>query len=140
MAQEFESQFKPIVDGSDYLSGSEFGRVAGALLARRRKEDKDQAKKSLLASILLESIGVAQRNQKQDVIDAVNETNEKYSDIFENNKEIYNSPINVKNRTNYQLYLEDNESYLHDAAVARFNRDPDLRRELGENPWLSVTK
>ena len=70
MAQEFESQFKPIVSGSDYLSGSEFGQVAGALLARRKKEDKDQAKKSLLASILFESIGVAQRNQKQDVIDA----------------------------------------------------------------------
>ena len=140
MAQEFESQFKPIVDGSDYLSGSEFGQVAGALLGRKRRQDKDQAKKSLLASIILESIGVAQRNQKQDVIDAMNETNEKYSDVFENNKEIYNSPISVKNRTNYQLYLEDNESYLHDAAVARFNRDPDLRRELGENPWLSVTK
>jgi len=140
MAQEFESQFKPIVSGSDYLSGSEFGQVAGALLGRKRRQDKDQAKKSLLASIILESIGVAQRNQKQDVIDAMNETNEKYSDVFENNKEIYNSPISVKNRTNYQLYLEDNESYLHDAAVARFNRDPDLRRELGENPWLSVTK
>lgn len=140
MAQEFESQFKPIVSGSDYLSGSEFGQVAGALLARRDKQDKKQAKRALLASAVLESLGVLQRNQKQDVIDAVNETNEKYSDIFENNKEIYNSPINVKNRTNYQLYLEDNESYLHDAAVARFNRDPDLRRELGENPWLSVTK
>tara|TARA_R100001440_G_scaffold20542_1_gene34223 strand:- start:3252 stop:5069 length:1818 start_codon:yes stop_codon:yes gene_type:complete len=140
MAQEFESQFKPIVSGSDYLSGSEFGQVAGALLARRDKQDKKQAKKALLASAVLESFGTLQRNQKQDMIDAINETNTKYSDIFENNKEIFNNPINVKNRTNYQLYLEDNESYLHDAAVARFNRDPDLRRELGENPWLSVTK
>jgi hypothetical protein len=140
MAQDYESPFKPIVSGSDYLSGSEFGQVAGALLSRRDKQDKKQARQALVASAILETFGALQRNQKQDVIDAVNETNTKYSDIFENNKEIFNNPINIKNRTNYQLYLEDKESYLHDAAVARFNTDPDLRRELGENPWFSVTK
>ena len=42
MTQQFDSQFKPIVSGSDYLSGSEFGQVAGALLARRDKQDKKQ--------------------------------------------------------------------------------------------------
>ena len=97
MAQEFESQFKPIVSGSDYLSGSEFGQVAGALLARRDKQDKKQAKRALLASAVLEGLGALQRNQKQGVIDAINETNEKYSDIFEENKDIFISKNKERN-------------------------------------------
>ena len=48
MAQDYESPFKPIVSGSDYLSGSDFGQVAGALLSRRDKQDKKQATKALL--------------------------------------------------------------------------------------------
>ena len=83
---EYDSPFKPIVSDSDYLSGSEFGQVAGALLSRRDKQDKKQARKALVASAILETFGTLQRNQKQDVIDAINETNEKYSDIFSTNK------------------------------------------------------
>ena len=126
----------------DYFKGSSqaYGQLAGSLLAGRRKEDKKEAKRALLASAVMNTFGALQNQQKQSIIDNVNEVNTKYNDIFTNNKEIYDNPINVKNRTNYQLYLEDGKSYLHDAAVKRFNTDPDLVRELGANPWLSVTK
>ena len=123
MAQEFESQFKPIVDGSDYLSGSEFGRVAGALLARRRKEDKDQAKKSLLASILLESIGVAQRNQKQDVIDAINDLQENYTIETASREAEYNSDLAKENRNRLRLYEQNPEKAITELARELYNND-----------------
>lgn len=126
----------------DYFKGSSqaYGQLAGSLLAGRRKQDKKEAKRALIASTVMATFGALQNKQKQDIIDGAEAVNEKYTDIFTNNKEIFNNPINVRNRTNYQLYLEDDEKYLHDAAVSRFNTDPDLVRELGANPWLSVTK
>ena len=48
---EYDSPFKPIVSGSDYLSGSEFGQVAGALLSRRDKQDKKQASISVIRAM-----------------------------------------------------------------------------------------
>ena len=98
MAQEFESQFKPIVSGSDYLSGSEFGQVAGALLARRDKQDKKQAKRALLASAVLEGLGALQRNQKQGVIDAINDLQENYTIETASREAEYNSDLAKENR------------------------------------------
>ncbi len=117
MAQEFESQFKPIVSGSDYLSGSEFGQVAGALLARRDKQDKKQAKRALLASAVLEGLGALQRNQKQGVIDSINETNEKYSDVFRVNQEEYSR----FNRKEVDEYIKNPENFINKKAIEKFN-------------------
>jgi len=119
MAQEFESQFKPIVSGSDYLSGSEFGQVAGALLARRDKEDKKQAKKALLASAVLEGLGALQRNQKQDVIDAINETNEKYSDVFSTNRAEFDSYADE--RAEVEEYEKNKTVYLNNKTIEFIN-------------------
>ena len=117
MAQEFESQFKPIVSGSDYLSGSEFGQVAGALLARRDKQDKKQAKRALLASAVLEGLGALQRNQKQGVIDSINETNEKYADVFKINEEEYTN----FNRKEVDEYIKSPTNFLNRKAIEKFN-------------------
>ena len=111
MAQEYESPFKPIVSSSDYLSGSEFGQVAGALLSRRDKQDKKQARQALVASAILETFGQLQRNQKQDIIDAVNETNEKYSDIFSTNKAEFESYSDERNEV--EEYLKNKKVYLN---------------------------
>jgi hypothetical protein len=119
MAQEFESQFKPIVSGSDYLSGSEFGQVAGALLARRDKQDKKQAKRALLASAVLEGLGALQRNQKQDVIDAINETNEKYSDVFSTNKAEFDSYADE--RAEVEEYEKNKTVYLNNKTTEFIN-------------------
>ena len=135
---EYDSPFKPIVSGSDYLSGSEFGQVAGALLARRDKQDKKQARKALLASAVLETFGTLQRNQKQDVIDAINETNEKYSDIFTNNKEIYNSKN--KERNEFLSYKENPDEYIEKKAIEFFNNDSELQAKLGVNPYSNISR
>lgn len=135
---EYDSPFKPIVSGSDYLSGSEFGQVAGALLARRDKQDKKQARKALLASAVLETFGTLQRNQKQDVIDAINETNEKYSDIFTNNKEIYNSKN--KERNEFLSYKENPNEYIEKKAIEFFNNDSELQAKLGVNPYSNISR
>jgi hypothetical protein len=112
---EYDSPFKPIVSGSDYLSGSEFGQVAGALLARRDKQDKKQARKALLASAVLETFGTLQRNQKQDVIDAINETNEKYSDIFSTNKAEFESYSDE--RKEVEEYQKNKKVYLNNKTT-----------------------
>ena len=138
MAQDYESPFKPIVSGSDYLSGSEFGQVAGALLSRRDKQDKKQAQKALLASAIIETFGQLQRNQKQGVVDAINETNEKYSDIFTNNKEIYNSKN--KERNEFLSYKENPNEYIEKKAIEFFNNDSELQAKLGVNPYSNISR
>ena len=138
MAQDYESPFKPIVSGSDYLSGSEFGQVAGALLRRRDKQDKKQAQKALLASAIIETFGQLQRNQKQGVVDAINETNEKYSDIFTNNKEIYNSKN--KERNEFLSYKENPNEYIEKKAIEFFNNDSELQAKLGVNPYSNISR
>jgi len=119
MAQEFESQFKPIVSGSDYLSGSEFGQVAGALLARRDKQDKKEAKRALLASAVLEGLGALQRNQKQGVIDSINETNEKYSDVFSTNRAEFDSYADE--RAEVEEYEKNKTVYLNNKTIEFIN-------------------
>ena len=112
---EYDSPFKPIVSGSDYLSGSEFGQVAGALLARRDKQDKKQARKALVASAVLETFGQLQRNQKQSVIDSINDTKEKYSDIFSTNKAEFESYSDERNEV--EEYQKNKKVYLNNKTT-----------------------
>ena len=66
----------------DYLSGSQFGQVAGSLLAGRRKRDKKEFKKALLATIVFESFGALQKQQKQKIVDGANAIKEEHANIF----------------------------------------------------------
>jgi len=139
---EYDSPFKPIVSGSDYLSGSEFGQVAGALLSRRDKQDKKQARKALVASAILETFGQLQRNQKQDVIDSINETNEKYADVFEGNKEYFNDESISEQRKLYQLYKNEKtrDRALLTQAINIFNTDTDIMAAYGPNAFTTVSQ
>ena len=91
----------------DYFKGSSqaYGQVAGSLLAGRRKEDKKEAKRALIASTIMASFGALQNQQKQTVIDASNDVKQQYSDIFTNNEELYN--LQAGNRAKYMSYLDD---------------------------------
>jgi len=73
----------------DYFKGSSqaYGQLAGSLLAGRRKEDKKEAKRALIASTIMASFGALQNQQKQSIIDGANDVKEQYSDIFNQNKE-----------------------------------------------------
>ena len=123
MTQEFESQFKPIVSGSDYLSGSEFGQVAGALLARRDKQDKDKFKKALFFSILQESLGTLQRNQKQGVIDSINDLQENYTIETASREAEYNSDLAKENRNRLRLYEQNPQKAITELAREFYNND-----------------
>ena len=111
----------------DYLSGSQFGQVAGSLLASRRKRDKKDFRRALLATIIFEGLGAAQKQQKQDIIDGVNDVKDKYTDIFQNNQVLYE--LQAKNRANYQAYLEDKDAYLQKEAIRLFNEHPNSQAE-----------
>lgn len=71
----------------NYLSGSQFGNVAGALLARKRKVDKDQARKAIFASAIFETIGALQRKQQTNLNTDIENINTQFQDIFVNNRE-----------------------------------------------------
>jgi len=124
----------------DYFKGSSqaYGQLAGSLLAGRRKEDKKEAKRALIASTVLSTFGAFQKQQKQSIIDNSNDVKEKYSDIFTNNEELYN--LQAGNRAKYMSYVDDKESYLHAEAVKKFNSDAYIKKEFGENAFSSVNK
>ena len=124
----------------DYFKGSSqaYGQLAGSLLAGRRKEDKKEAKRALLASTVMATFGALQNQQKQSIIDGANDVKTKYSEIFTDNEEIFNlaEPIRKK----YRSYVDNPEDYKHNEAVKMFNKDPIIRKELGENAWSSVNQ
>ena len=113
----------------DYLSGSAFGQVAGSLLASRRKRDKKEFRRALLASAIFEGLGAAQLQQKQGIVDAANDVNEKYTDIFTDNKELYQNQ--AANRAKYQSYIADKTQYVNKTAQELFNNDPGIQNQLG---------
>ena len=124
----------------DYFKGSSqaYGQLAGSLLAGRRKEDKKEAKRALLASVVMNTFGALQNQQKQSIIDGSNDVKEKYSEIFTDNEEIFN--LAEPTRKKYRSYVDNPEDYKHNEAVKMFNKDPIIRKELGENAWSSVNQ
>ena len=124
----------------DYFKGSSqaYGQLAGSLLAGRRKEDKKEAKRALLASTVMATFGALQNQQKQSIIDGSNDVKEKYSEIFTDNEEIFN--LAEPTRKKYRSYVDNPEDYKHNEAVKMFNKDPIIRKELGENAWSSVNQ
>ena len=77
----------------DYFKGSSqaYGQVAGSLLAGRRKKDKKEAKRALIASTVMATFGALQNQQKQTIIDNSNDVREKYGEIFNLNKSEFES-------------------------------------------------
>tara|TARA_A100001011_G_scaffold264059_2_gene272657 strand:- start:2733 stop:4142 length:1410 start_codon:yes stop_codon:yes gene_type:complete len=123
MAQDYESPFKPIQTLDDYFSGTESGRVAGALLARGRKQDKKEGIKSLVFSSILEFIGQKQKNQKQNVIDSINDLKENYTLETASREAEYNSDLAKENRKKLRLYEQNEEQAIQELARELYNND-----------------
>ena len=66
----------------DYLSGSQFGQVAGSLLAGKGKRRKKEFKEALLATIVFESFGALQKQQQKKIVDGAAAIKEEYENIF----------------------------------------------------------
>ena len=114
----------------DYFKGSSqaYGQLAGSLLAGRRKEDKKQAKKALLASVVMNTFGALQNQQKQSIIDGANDVKEQYSDIFNQNKQEFEAYSDERNRL--KMYQKEGNNYLNREAAARVN-STDAAIEMG---------
>lgn len=114
----------------DYFKGSSqaYGQLAGSLLAGRRKEDKKEAKRALIASTVMASFGALQNQQKQSIIDGANDVKEQYSDIFNQNKQEFEAYSDERNRL--KMYQKEGNNYLNREAAARVN-STDAAIEMG---------
>ena len=112
----------------DYLSGSQFGQVAGSLLASNKKRDKKERNKALLATVLFETLGALQLNQKQGIIDGANAVKEKYNDIFTLNQEEFSGYDEQRKRL--KEYQRDRDTFLNREAKARID-NTDIAIETG---------
>ena len=124
----------------DYFKGSSqaYGQLAGSLLAGRRKEDKKEAKRALIASTVMATFGALQNQQKQSIIDSTTDVKDKYQDIFDNNEEIYNKKREA--RADYLKYKENPNDYIETKAAQLFNQDLDLQAKLGTNPYSQISR
>lgn len=135
----------------DYLSGSSFGQLAGTLLGKKRKRDRKDFQKALLASAIFESFGALQKQQKQTIIDNVEDVKEKYSDIFNMNKAEYDSY--ASERDEVKKYLENKEVYLNEnvkriidntdevsAARVTWDEVDDQPKELRDKMYAAYNK
>lgn len=102
----------------DYLKNSQFGRLAGSFLADRRP-DKKKIFKSILASIVETSVGVAAKNLKQGVIDGANDVRSKFGDIMESTVASYED-FDV-NRKRYKEWEKNGDKFLNKEAIADSN-------------------
>ena len=112
----------------DYLSGSAFGQVAGSLLASNKKRDKKERNKALLATVIFETLGALQKNQKQGIVDGANAVKEKYNDIFTLNKEEFSGYDEQRKRL--KEYQRDKDTFLNREATARVD-NTDIAIETG---------
>ena len=101
----------------DYFKGSSqaYGQLAGSLLAGRRKEDKEEAKRALLASTIMATFGALQNQQKQNIIDGVNDVNTKYNEIFNLNKSEFEAYEDE--RALLKKYNDNKETFLNEEVA-----------------------
>jgi hypothetical protein len=101
----------------DYFKGSSqaYGQLAGSLLAGRKKEDKKEAKRALLASTIMATFGALQNQQKQNIIDGVNDVNTKYNEIFNLNKSEFEAYEDE--RALLKKYNDNKETFLNEEVA-----------------------
>ena len=111
----------------DYLSGSQYGKVAGSLLASRNKTSKKNATKALIASALFETLGTLQKNQKTKIIEGYEKLKENYDDSFQ----IRDSEYRAKDsqRAEYREYLKDPDVWINNTAERAYNNIDFIRNE-----------
>ena len=107
----------------DYFKGSSqaYGQLAGSLLAGRRKEDKKEAKRALLASTVMATFGALQNQQKQSIIDGSNDVKEQYNDIFNLNKSEFEAYSDERALLKKYNNPQTRESFLNEEVAKIIN-------------------
>lgn len=108
---------------NDYLSGSQFGQVAGTLLGRKRSANKRQVRNAILANILFSTFGNLQKRQATELNDAINELKDDYKLASTGRAAVFNSDLNKKNRELVNLYNQDEEKAIQSLAKELYNED-----------------
>jgi len=119
----------------DYLRDSPYAQVAGALLSKKDDEDKDRFLKAITLSAITDTFKGLNSQLITNKLKAVKDVEDNYTDIFANNDSLYNNPIAVQNRQNYQAYLNNPKEFISDYAIELFNKNPNIRAELGDNAY-----
>ncbi len=131
----------------NYLSGSQFGNVAGALLARKRKVDKNQARKAIFASAIFETIGALQRKQQTNLNTDIENINTQFQDIFVNNREewdgskVNRQAIEEADRIGEEAYLNkrvnENIDYLLEGFGVSWDQKNNQSEEV-QNKMMAI--
>ena len=103
----------------DYYKNSQFGNVAGALLAKKGKPDKKKIFKTILGSILETSVSQAAIDLKQGVINGANDVRDKFGDIMESTVASYED-FDV-NRKRYKEWERNGDKFLNKEAISDIN-------------------
>ena len=103
----------------NYYKNSQFGNVAGALLAKKGKPDKEKIFKTILGSILETSVSQAAIDLKQGVINGANDVRDKFGDIMESTVASYED-FDV-NRKRYKEWERNGDKFLNKEAISDIN-------------------
>jgi hypothetical protein len=120
------------------FDGSRFGEVAGSLLARRRKVSSRDRNEALVLSALLSGFTGKQQSLQENLTNNLTDLQDQYQDIFQTNRDIYNSQENIKARAEFKQYQADKEAYLNTKSIEFFNQDPNMQLALGTNPYNTL--
>ena len=94
------------------FDGSRFGEVAGSLLARRRKVSSRDRNEALVLSALLSGFTGKQQSLKENLTNNLTDLQTQYQDIFQTNRDIFNSQENIKARAEFKQFQTDKDAYL----------------------------
>ena len=97
----------------DYFSNSEFGQLAGSMLAK--KEDKDKIKKAILAQIITSGITRGAQSLKQSVIDGSTDVANKWKDTIASMTSDYDNASS--DRQDVQEYKKNPDRFLLKKAI-----------------------
>lgn len=138
------------MDLKDILGGGQYGEIAGALLARKRKQDRRGFQDALKASVALNFFGNLKANQEQNWLEDRNEVVAEFEQLKKHNKGLYDK--REEDRLALEQYNKgglEQEAYLNDYAKSMFNKsdfvmnrpglsfdnrgdygDPELKKEI----------
>jgi hypothetical protein len=120
------------------FDNSRFGNVAGSLLARRKKISTKDRNEALLLSALISGFTSRQETLQENLANNLVDLSDKYQDIFQANRDIYNSQENIKARAEFKQYQMDKEAYLDSKSREFFDADVNMQNALGANPTSAI--
>jgi hypothetical protein len=108
---------------SNYLDTSDFGRVAGSLLARRDKIKTRDRNEALILSAILSGINKENKNQQEELANAIANIDVDFKLETARNEELYNNTNIKKQREMYQMYQNEGtkQQAINEKALELFN-------------------